>query len=446
MMRNHLALIWLLLISLPATADPLREQALASLSKSISFCHSISTQGGYLWRYSPDLSQRFGEGKATATQIWVQPPGTPAVGQAFLRAYQVTANRDHLNFAREAALALSYGQLDSGGWDYRIDFDPTARRRNNTVLDDDNTQSAIRFLLALSAQTKESADPRDLKILQTLDRALAGLLKARYPNGAFPQVFNNQPRERADLPIIKATVPADPATLPRIKEYWHFYTLNDHCLRTCISTLLLAHEITRDARYLSAAKKAGDFILLAQLPDPHPAWSQQYDFQMRPAWARKFEPPAVCSSESVGVMHSLIDLQQATGDAKYLEPIPRALAWLDKVKLPSGKHARFYELGTNLPLYFTKDYRLVYSDNDVPTHYSFQGDYNVDALKSRLAKLKDPPRAKKADLAALEGRARQIIDSLDEKGRWLKDGQIDSATFIRNVDALCDYLEAAQQP
>ena len=38
------------------------------------------------------------------------------------------------------------------------------------------------------------------------------------------------------------------------------------------------------------AERAGDFILAAQMPEPQPAWAQQYDAAMHPAWARKFEP------------------------------------------------------------------------------------------------------------------------------------------------------------
>ena len=461
-MRTRFLAAWCLLVlwlGPGAGAQVQQKDAADALRKSIDFYHSISTRGGYLWRYSVDLKERWGEGTATPTQVWVQPPGTPAVGQAFLRAYQVTKDPRYLDYAREAALALSYGQLESGGWDYRIDFDPTSnrwrrradvgrvdqnileRRRNTTVFDDDNTQSAIRFLLTLADATGDSKDPRDATIRSTLDDALAGLLKAQYPNGAFPQVFIHAPRNAVDYPAIRAVAPADPSALPRVKEYWYFYTFNDHCLRNCVATLLLAHEKTGDARYLAAARNAGDFILLAQLPDPHPAWAQQYDFQMRPAWARKFEPPSVCTSETVGICHTLIDLHQATGDQKYLQPIPRALAWLDKIRLPSGKHARFYELNTNRPLYFTKDYRLVYSDDDLPTHYSFQGDYGDDALKARLASLK-APQVRKPNLSTLEARAKDAIKALDDKGRWLKDGQIDSATFIRNVNVLCDYLQA----
>jgi hypothetical protein len=64
---------------------------------------------------SPDLKHRFGESMATPSQIWGQPPGTPTIGSAFLRAFAVTGDRRYLEAAREAAYALVRGQLRSGG-------------------------------------------------------------------------------------------------------------------------------------------------------------------------------------------------------------------------------------------------------------------------------------------------------------------------------------------
>ncbi|MBK5295030.1 MAG: hypothetical protein JJE04_25555 [Acidobacteriia bacterium] len=31
---------------------------------------------------------------------------------------------------------------------------------------------------------------------------------------------------------------------------------------------------------------------LAPVREPQPVWAQQYGLEMKPAWARKFEPPA----------------------------------------------------------------------------------------------------------------------------------------------------------
>ena len=57
-----------------------------------------------------------------------------------------------------------------------------------------------------------------------------------------------------------------------------------------------------------------------------------------------------------------------------------AVKWYRRSAIAPGKWARFYELQTNRPLYFTKDYQLTYSDTDLPTHYSFQSSYGVESM------------------------------------------------------------------
>ena len=106
------------------------------------------------------------------------------------------------------------------------------------------------------------------------------------------------------------------------KEYWDYYTFNDNLHADVIDVLFEAAKLYGDAKYRKAAEKAGDFILLAQMPEPQPGWAQQYDVDMHPAWARKFEPPSITGGESQGVMQTLLRLYRETGDKKYLEPMP----------------------------------------------------------------------------------------------------------------------------
>jgi len=160
-MRILVIPICLALATTAAAQDSaVRPQAEAALKKAATyFRKEVSVQGGYLWRYSADLSRREGEGKAPATRAWVQPPGTPAIGMAMLDAYRATGDRFYLEAATESAHALLKGQLRSGGWYYHIDFDPAGRktmayrdggnpkRRNTTALDYDVPQSALRCLM-----------------------------------------------------------------------------------------------------------------------------------------------------------------------------------------------------------------------------------------------------------------------------------------------------------
>ena len=150
------------------------------------------------------------------------------------------------------------------------------------------------------------ASKNDTALRHALDFGFDGLLAAQAPNGGWGQHFKGPANQK--LPVVKARFPDSwSRTFPAV-DYTPFYTLNDHNIFNVVRLLIRAYELEKDERYLKAAKRAGDFLLLAQLPEPQPAWAQQYNFEMEPAWARKFEPPSVCSLESVGTMNALFDL------------------------------------------------------------------------------------------------------------------------------------------
>jgi hypothetical protein len=412
--------------SIAAEPEPasLEEAAAAALRRGVQFFRTrVGHEGAYLWRYSEDLSKREGEGVATPTQGWVQPPGTPAVGLAFLAAWRATGDPAFLEAARETAQALIRGQLRSGGWAHSFDLSAEGRGRfayriggaengrNVTTLDDDSTQCALRFLM----RCDEALGFADPEVREATDYALRGLLDAQYPNGAWPQGFDGPP-DPARFPIKPASIPAEwPRVWPGSQEYWRRYTLNDNSLATTVETLILAARIYRDgpeanrqwaARCMEAAEKAGDFILLAQLPEPQPGWAQQYDFDMRPAWARRFEPPAVTGGEARSAIETLLVLHRETGRPKYLEPIPRALAYYRRSRLPDGRLARFYELGSNRPLYFTRDYT-------VP---------RITASRSRIGRIPSNAHGNAPRLGA--GGNRMSAEMIPAKGdpcrRWMK--------------------------
>ena len=259
--------------------------------------------------------------RVEATTAWVQPPGTPTVGGAFLFVYETTGDRYFLEAARETASALARGQLKSGGWDYRIEFDPRVRRkyayrldgdtrgtRNTTTLDDDTTQSALRYLMRVD----RALGFKDQQIHDAAEYALAQLLKAQYPNGAWPQRFS-EPPDPSKHPVLRANYPDSwPRAHPK-QDYRGYYTFNDNTIADMIDTMFEAARIYDDPKYNKAAQQAGGFILLAQMPDPQPAWAQQYNARMHPAWARRFEPAAVTGGESQGVMRTLMSLYRETG-------------------------------------------------------------------------------------------------------------------------------------
>ncbi|MGQ9573822.1 MAG: pectate lyase [Thermoguttaceae bacterium] len=457
----------------------LQQEAAEALRKATRFfVERVSTEGGYLWRYSEDLSRREGEGKATAWMVWVQPPGTPAVGMALLEAYRATGERPYLEAARRAGYCLVRGQLRSGGWDYRIEFDSARRKRyayrvepapaeprkagqaNTSTLDDNTTQAALRLLIRLD----QCLEFKDAPIHEAARYGLGCLLAVQYPNGAWPQRFEG-PADPAKHPVKKASYPESWSRSWTRPSYASYYTLNDNAISDTIEVMFEAAEVYGDARYRKSAERAGDFLLAAQMPEPQPAWAQQYDPLMHPAWARKFEPPAITGGESQEVLRTLLAIYRQTGDRKYLEPVEPALAYLRRSQLPDGRLARFYELKTNRPLYFTRDYELTYSDADTPTHYAFKVSNRLEAIQQEYRELLAADRATLRPRSAqrprptarpspkLIAQVKAVIAALDEQGRWVEQGRlrhhgpddptrrvIDSQTFIRNVGILSAFL------
>lgn len=461
----------LLVFVVPAANGQNRADVTAAMRRAADyFATKVAVRGGYVYYASPDFQKRLGEGVATATEIWVQPPGTPAVGAAFLDAWEATKDAAFLDHAIAAGEALAYGQLESGGWRNSIDFDSSGPRidqyrngkgrgKNFSTLDDDITQSALSFLMRLDAATEF----KNATIHGAVDYAWPRLLAAQYPNGAFPQGWTGPVAGRS---VVPASYPDyDWRTEGRIKEYWNEYTLNDGLALTMTDTLLLAHRVYEDERYLETLKKLGDFFLLAQMPDPQPAWAQQYDEKMRPIWARAFEPPAISGRESEDVCLALLKIAEKTGDAKYTTPIVPAVKYLESSLLPDGRLARYYEIETNKPLYMQREgkkYSLTHDDSNLPDHYGWKNPTRLDLIKNTY-------RAHLAGTSVEEALApatpdastvARILKELDAEGRWvtIHDGKeerlvgqpkfavgeeyLDSARFAENLATLSRFVRS----
>ena len=499
----------------PMLQTPSRADVLQALRKAAEFYRTrVATQGGYHYYYAEDLSYGRSEHAEGPTQIEVQRDATPIVGMAFLSAYDATGDRYYLEAARSAAHALVKGQLCSGGWDYLIEYDPAKRKRypyrsdNNcaegdspvgrekeegqqvsTTLDDNVTQGALRLLMRVDLALNFA----DQQIHDAVKYALDQLIKAQYPNGAWPQRYREFP-DPIKFPVKKASYPTSWSRTWPGPNYQHLYTFNDNALSDMIDMFLEAARIYNDARYRAAAEKGGGFILLAQMPDPQPAWAQQYDLEMHPAWARIFEPPSITGCESQGIMKTLLILYRETGDRKYLEPLPRALAYLRRSilpelarpsearsRIPKGTPvlARFYELKTNKPLYITKGtrvtvagkgttlmggYEISYSDESVINHYAvlvsgvgleeLAREYKLLStaepstikrpvkLKGQLHGLCPGSAGSRSGLSPSELtlQVNKIISQMDSRGAWVEEGSIGKAGRVVSVFAAKDMV------
>lgn len=475
MNRTFPAAVLSLLTLLPSlNADDLPDPAkvASAMRKANDFYVSkLASHGGYASSWKPDRSLAMVEGKESETIISIQPPGTGTIGLAMLRAYQATGDEAFLAGARGAAKALIDCQLESGGWPADFDFkgkDPEkwwlrqevlagttekGKQSNSSTLDDNKTQSALLFLLELA---HDPAGRDDTELNEAVIYAFDHLLAAQTKIGSWPQQFSEA--APADGIVKKAVIPSEwPRQWPD-EKYSGFHTLNDGNLHKIVELVLLAHQLTGEARYLDAAKRCGDFLLLAQFEGDQPVWAQQYNTEMVPVWARKFEPPALSSTESLGACFTLFEIWLATGEEKYRSTIPAALDWLEKAKLPNDRWSRFYEFETNKPLYCVAEtYELTYDDSNLPTHYGFQPEYGGDKIErlreslanpreELLSSRKDPETAERWAKAArsLRGKVESALDSQNEDGIWIDDDEISGELFVKHVNAMSAYVKAAK--
>jgi PelA/Pel-15E family pectate lyase len=441
-----------------AVDEALVTQATEGLRKTTTYLTTkVAVGGGYLGTYTADLSDQWGEGHATRDQNWIQPPGSPSVGFAFLQAWEATGEQQFLDAAVQVARSLVYGQLDCGGWDYIVDHSPAGAKnwfyrhnrnsddpalkkgRNTATFDDNVSQHATRLLIAVDLALEQ----KDAPIHEAALAALDFMLQAQHESGGWPQRYP-----------------------PAGRGYGDFFTFNDNSIADCADVMMIASRAYSDERYAASVRKCGDFIIKTQLPAPQATWAQQYDLELRPAWARRFEPAAACGGESVGVMRLLITIALFTGDDKYLQPLPAACDWFKRSVLPDGKNwARFYELKTNRPLYFTRDtYLLTYSDADMPTHYSFKGNWGWARVEATYTEIRQQglapyqaartpkpltleQRAERAE--AMEPRVRETLAAQDAEGRWVTmtggnmpghAPRVDMGACARHMKVLSDYL------
>lgn len=418
----------------------LAKEAEQSLEKGIAYMQTLAIEGGYVYHYTLDGNENWGEGKTDDRTIEVQPPGTPAVGMSFLKAYRITLNTDFLKAAENAANALIKGQNDLGGWDHKIYFDKP--KCKIVSFDDNQTQSAISFLMALDQEIDLPA------LTKAVEKALNMLIESQLDNGGWPHKY------------------------PWQGNYHDYATFNDQGINDCIRVMIEADSYYKNKEISKSLHKVGRFMMISQLPPPQSGWAQQYNEYLQPAWARTYEPPALCPSASVNNITSLIDLFEHTGNSGYLEPIPDAIRWLKASQLPNGKWGRFLEIGTNKALYFDRGRIRVDSLHQLSlerrTGYGYENNIKavLDAAELRYLRIMGqaqvaPKPNPKELINKLAVQTQEIIKAQDHMGRWIvfKDkfrkeisakkwngeyrieDRISSALFNDNVEMLCEFLE-----
>ncbi len=433
--------------------------ALAAMKKASKYmAETVSLNGGYLWSYTEDLSEVFGEVPARKSQIWVQ-EGTPEMGELFLEMYETTGDKTYLEYAKNTANALVFGQHPLGGWHYFIDFDKKGLQEwyekvasrfivgweeyrhyyGNCTFDDNTTQGPTRFMLHLYQKTLDPA------ILEPLKKALNFMLISQYPNGGWPQ------RYPLRYDFVHDGLP----------DYTSCYTLNDGAMNNTIDVLLEAYAFLGDERYLEAAKRGGDFFMVAQGPEGKAAWTDQFDMNLQPAWGRTHEPASFQVRYTISTIQELEKLFLYTGDKRYLRPIPAALDWMESVitgvsEKGEPKYATWYDPQTNFPI-IRETLPEINSEGYVK--YSYSVDKSANYIKfsgklparDRYEKIRNTDPAKRRELFnELSGNKKQksyrvdektlqtLISSMNGKGAWIETFTVHdiTRTMLPNFDSV----------
>lgn len=183
-----------------------------------------------------------------------------------------------------------------------------------------------------------------------------------------------------------------------------------------IEFLLQCHSVLGEQRLLEPIARAMQAFIDTRQPAPQAGWGLQHTLDLKPAGARSYEPTALVTGTTAENIDQLLKFHALTGDRKFLAPIPEALAWLERVRLPPGlasprgSHPTFVELGTDKPLFIHRTgsnvvngrYFADYDPQRTVRHYSSFRSVNVAGLRERYeaAVAAGPAAAKDSPLRA----------------------------------------------
>lgn len=275
---------------------------------------------------------------------------------------------------------LKYQNAD-GGWSKG--YNAAVGDWKHSTIDNGYTYSEIRRLASEYAKTKNSA------YSAAAIKGINFLLNMQYSNGGWPQVSNST-------------------------SYHKHITYNDNAM---ISVMSLLDEVSNRKgsftfvdsnlanKCKTAVEKGVDCILKTQVKTNGKltVWGQQHDeVTLKPASARAYELPSLCTGESVGIVNFL---KTRPATSQITASIKAAEDWFKTTKITGIKvvkqnndvvvvsdssvktpiWARFYEIGTNRPIFVGRDGVVKYKLSDIEkerrTGYAWYGDWGSKILK-----------------------------------------------------------------
>jgi PelA/Pel-15E family pectate lyase len=292
--------------------------------------------------------------------------------------------------AHQLADAIISFQTPSGGWSKAVDYTrPRALGHSYAsattwswiaTFDNGATTEQMRLLGAVTTAQADSSQRA------AFAAALDYIATAQFPNGCWPQVY------------------------PLEGSYHDAATFNDH-IATRILMLLRAvsagaYPFTTQAertRAQLAIDRAVACIVAAQVTvaGRKTVWGQQHDpITLRPVKGRSYEPAALCSLESAGLVDRLIDVPAPS--PAVVSAVQAAVSWLRERAIYGYRYdargeliaqqgagplwARFYQIGTNRPIFSDRDGVIRYDLREVGEERRGGYAWYVDAPAATLAR------------------------------------------------------------
>jgi PelA/Pel-15E family pectate lyase len=224
------------------------------------------------------------------------------------------------------------------------------KKDTDSTIDNGATYTQLSYLARVyTAQHQERHRESFLK-------GLDYLLKAQYPNGGWPQFY------------------------PDLSGYYKHITFNDNAMMGVMKLLRdtaaakQPYAFVDEGRRAAAARaveKGIDVVLKTQVivNGERTVWCAQHDeVTLAPAPARKFEVVSLSGGESVEIVRFLMSIKNPS--PAVIEAVESAVKWFEKSQLRGIKWvdstvvkdpaagpiwARFYEIGTNRPIFVGRD-------------------------------------------------------------------------------------------
>jgi PelA/Pel-15E family pectate lyase len=334
----------------------------------------------------PARAQRFGRGRGVR---WPNVFGRDAEWYGGEEAVRIADN-------------LLLYQHTNGGWPKNIDMaramsdaekERLARNRDRaeTIIDNGATHTQIRYLAVVHKATGEQ------RFADACRRGLEFVLAAQYANGGWPMIY------------------------PLQDNYTRHITFNDGAM---IGVMRLLRAVAAGAepyefldqplrdRAAAAIAKGLDVILKCQIvvDGKATAWCAQHDeVDFSPAKARTYELPSISGQESVGIVEYLMAVDNPSPEV--CAAIRNAVSWFEAAQIKGMRvervrapdldpprdvvvvedaeagplWARFYEVGTNKPMFVGRDgvvkERLADIEHERRMGYAYVGSWARELLE-----------------------------------------------------------------